>query len=113
MSTDESDHPSGRGEATYIVSKKPWRSADVTKRLRTLDALHLRERYGGESRASAGAWPRFRTPHALRVSERPAVQSLPRSYYDEVFLGARPPAWRERHVLEEVCDLVVPVAIAK
>lgn len=111
MSTDESDHPRGKGEATYIISRKAWRSAVVTERLRILDALHLRERYGGESRASAGAWPRFRTPHVLRVSERPAVQNLPHAYYDEAFLGDRPPTWRDRHVLEETCDLKVPSAI--
>ncbi|KAF7972058.1 hypothetical protein HWV62_19205 [Athelia sp. TMB] len=113
MSSDESDHPSGKGEATYIISRKVWRSTAVTERLRILDALHLYARYDDEARATAGAWPRFRTPHIVRESKRPAVQDLPRAYYDETFLATKPSNWRDRHVLEESCDLKVPLAIIK
>lgn len=113
MSSDESDHQFGKGQATYIVYRKGWRSSAVTERLRVLDALHLRQRYHNESRASPGAWPRFRTPNALRISERPAVDGLPRAYYDEHFLEGKPLHWRDRHVSKEMCNLTVPSAIIK
>lgn len=81
MSSDESDHESGEGEATYFASCKHWRSAEVTQYLHTLDAWHLRERYGGRFQATSGAWPHFRSPDP-KISEREPVNKLPRNFYN-------------------------------
>ncbi|KAF7971542.1 hypothetical protein HWV62_20856 [Athelia sp. TMB] len=111
MSSDESDHESGKGEPTYIIARKAWRSAAVTERLHVLDALHLRQRYRNESRATAGAWPRFRIPQVSKTSGRSAVLGLPRPYYNEQFLEGMASSWRNRHISKEACDLKVPPAI--
>ena len=88
MSSDESDHEAGRGEATYFIRTKPWRSPKVTVWLRTFDALHLRERYNGGFRASAGAWPHFRMV-SKQMSQRPALKGLPKNCYDAGWLRSR------------------------
>jgi hypothetical protein len=89
ISSDESDHEAGQGEATYFVKNKNWRSFEVTTWLRVFDAWHLRGRYGGEYQASPGAWPHFRTPSTETSSERPAVAHLPKNFYNPFWLSQR------------------------
>lgn len=60
MSTDESDHESGRGEPTYVVRPKRWCSPELHHWLRTLDSLHLAVRYRTHFDATQGGWPHFR-----------------------------------------------------
>lgn len=81
-SSDESDHESGHGEATYFILRKHWRSSEVTKTLRALDALHLANRYKDRHEATSGAWPHFRTTHTSLYSRRLPVQRLPLNFYD-------------------------------
>ncbi|KAH9842042.1 uncharacterized protein C8Q71DRAFT_701214 [Rhodofomes roseus] len=80
MSTDESDHPTGGGEATYYIRSKTWRSPELQTWLRTLDSLHLWARYRGSFKASQGGWPHFRVP-CRKNSDRPPVIKLPRNCY--------------------------------
>jgi len=88
MSSDESDHEDHKGEATYYILHKDWRSCQITAWLRMLDSLHLRLRYRGEWRATAGSWPHFRTTH-LKESTRPAINELPVNFYSRDWYGAR------------------------
>ncbi|KAH9840938.1 uncharacterized protein C8Q71DRAFT_701912 [Rhodofomes roseus] len=80
MSSDESDHEAGRGEATYIIPAKQWRSPELQTWLRTLDSLHLFVRYRGGFKASQGGWPHFRVS-SRNVSSAPAVTGLPVNCY--------------------------------
>ncbi|KAH7908180.1 hypothetical protein BJ138DRAFT_1013312 [Hygrophoropsis aurantiaca] len=80
MSSDESDHSTGRGEATYRILQKRWRAPELTQYLRVLDALHLRLRYRGEWDASSGSWPHFRTSSS-KISQRPPPTHLPVNFY--------------------------------
>lgn len=90
ISSDESDHEVGHGEATYFILCKHWRSQEVTEALRTLDALHLATRYKGQYQATSGSWPHFRTYHATLRSRRPPVRHLPLNFYDpEWYLNCR------------------------
>ena len=41
MSSDESDHEGHKGEVTYYILHKDWRSRQITAWLRMLDSLHL------------------------------------------------------------------------
>ncbi|KAH7904840.1 hypothetical protein BJ138DRAFT_1018563 [Hygrophoropsis aurantiaca] len=88
MSSDESDHESGRGEATYYIVRKPWRTAKLTAYLHVLDALHLKMRYGGEWDKSSGSWPHYRTS-SLRDSQRPPPTHLPRNFYSDEWYYSR------------------------
>lgn len=80
MSSDESDHDSGHGQATYIVKKVLWRSAPLLTWLRELDLLHLWVRYKMAYTASAGSWPHFRVD-GRRESKRSPVIGLPQNCY--------------------------------
>ncbi|EPS98044.1 hypothetical protein FOMPIDRAFT_117841 [Fomitopsis schrenkii] len=80
MSSDESDHESGQGQATYFIKKVPWRSAPLHTWLRELDSLHLWVRYQMAHTASAGSWPHFRVD-GTRESKRNPVLGLPQNCY--------------------------------
>ncbi|KAH9922192.1 uncharacterized protein B0H18DRAFT_1018437 [Fomitopsis serialis] len=80
MSSDESDHAAGRGEPTYFIRKKSWRSPALVAWLRTLDALHLFLRYKGAHLASQGGWPHYRLESDIE-SSKPAVTGLPIGFY--------------------------------
>ncbi|KAH9913376.1 uncharacterized protein B0H18DRAFT_402892 [Fomitopsis serialis] len=80
MSTDESDHAVGRGEPTYFIRSKAWRSPELQVWLRTLDSLHLWTRYRGGFQASQGGWPHYRVA-SQQVTTRPAVINLPTNCY--------------------------------
>ncbi|KAH9914566.1 uncharacterized protein B0H18DRAFT_125338 [Fomitopsis serialis] len=80
MSTDESDHEAGRGEATYFIRSKTWRSAELQTWLRTLDSLHLWTRYRGGFKASQGGWPHFRVA-SQHPCTRPPIVGLPTNCY--------------------------------
>ncbi|KAH7903959.1 hypothetical protein BJ138DRAFT_1019805, partial [Hygrophoropsis aurantiaca] len=80
MSSDESSHEGKQGEATFLITCKPWRARSVTAWLRTLDSLHLGVRYKGQWKASAGAWPRIRLTSTVE-SESAAVPGLPMNFY--------------------------------
>jgi len=86
MSSDESSHEGRKGEATYRIWEKRWRSRQVNDWLRMLDALHLRLRYSGKWQATAGAWPHFRSS-GLEYSERPPVKGLPVDFYSADWYG--------------------------
>ncbi|KAF7972056.1 hypothetical protein HWV62_19201 [Athelia sp. TMB] len=81
-SSDESDHESGHGDPTYFISHKHWRSPEVTKALRTLDALHLATRFKECHEATSGSWPHIRTTYAPLHSQRPPVCGLPLNFYN-------------------------------
>lgn len=57
ISSDESDHEVGGGEATYFILRKDWRSQEITEVLHTMDALHLAVRYQGRHEATPGGPP--------------------------------------------------------
>jgi hypothetical protein len=112
MSSDESDHAAGQGEATYFVLNKVWRSPKVTEWLRVLDALHLRDRYAGEFHASSGAWPHFRTP-SDQSSQRPSVCDLPVNFYSPFWLSHRTPFQRKQLRTTGEVGLILPRAIKR
>ncbi|KAH7905256.1 hypothetical protein BJ138DRAFT_1231055 [Hygrophoropsis aurantiaca] len=85
MSSDESSHEGKQGEATFLITCKPWRARSVTAWLRTLDSLHLGVRYKGQWKASVGAWPRIRLTSTVE-SESAAVPGLPMNFYSEMWL---------------------------
>ncbi|KAF7978407.1 hypothetical protein HWV62_815 [Athelia sp. TMB] len=110
MSSDESDHGAGRGEAIYIVNIKPWRSNEVTEVLRVLDALHLRERYGAARNASRGAWPHFRDPGLKASTSGPRI-GLPANAYNSVWLSQLP-AWKKKELqVDNRINLKIPETI--
>jgi len=88
MSSDESDHEGHKGEATYYVLDKTWRSRRITAWLRMLDSLHLCLRYTGEWQATAGAWPHYRMT-SLNESTRSPVKALPTDFYSRDWYQAQ------------------------
>ncbi|KAH7908072.1 hypothetical protein BJ138DRAFT_406823 [Hygrophoropsis aurantiaca] len=86
MSSDESDHEAGHGEASYVIKRKVWRAKAISTWLRTLDSLHLRARYKGEWKASSGAWPHLRMTSTTK-SERKAVPGLPKNFYSKKWIN--------------------------
>ncbi|KAF7971601.1 hypothetical protein HWV62_20782 [Athelia sp. TMB] len=113
MSSDESDHERTKGVATYRIRHRPWRSLQATTVLRTLDSLHLRERYHGAFEASAGAWPRLRLEGGA-VSNGRAVAHMRRNAYDEVYLAERNSFQiSELNIASDSYTLKVPLVIRK
>jgi len=113
MSSDESDHDAGKGEATYVIRRKSWRSKALTELLRTLDAFHLRERYNRASQASSGAWPHFRIS-GEEASMRAAVKGLSKNCYHATWLQDRSPfQLAELAVVKTACDLTMPAHVMK
>ena len=108
MSSDESDHESGGGAATYAIVNKDWRSSGVTELLRLLDSLHLRLRYGNNWNATSGAWPHLRVL-SRKSSARAAVKGLPNNFYSPKFLASL-----TQEALDELCliEEVLPVEIS-
>ena len=86
MSSDESSHECHKGEATYHIQEKCWRSQQVNDWLKMLNALHLCLQYNGKWQVTAGAWPHFRLP-SLEYSERPPVKGLPIDFYSTDWYG--------------------------
>ncbi|KAI6145056.1 hypothetical protein BKA82DRAFT_3969785, partial [Pisolithus tinctorius] len=113
MSSDESDHEGHRGEATYYILEKDWRSKQVTAWLRMLDSLHLRLRYNGKWQTTAGAWPHFRTA-SLNDSKGPPVKGLPIDFYSRNWYGAQNAFMREQLQATNQSDtLAIPSQHAK
>jgi hypothetical protein len=112
MSSDESDHEAGKGEAAYFIVDKQWRSVGVKECLRTLDAWHLRLRYGGKFHASSGAWPHFCTS-GLKTSQRPAVRGLPVNFYAPLWLGQREKFQRNELKPTGAASLALPPVITR
>jgi hypothetical protein len=113
MSSDESDHEGHRGEATYYILDKDWRSKQVTAWLRMLDSLHLRLRYNGKWQATAGAWPHCRMT-SLKESDGPPVKGLPVDYYSRNWYVAQDAFAREQLRAEKQSDtLAIPSQYAK
>ncbi|KAI5981462.1 hypothetical protein EDD15DRAFT_2183169, partial [Pisolithus albus] len=113
MSSDESDHEGHRGEATYHILDKDWRSKQVTAWLRMLDSLHLRLRYNGKWQATAGAWPHFRTT-SLHDSKGAPVKGLPVDFYSRNWYGAQNTFAREQlQAKEQSNTLAIPAEHAK
>lgn len=113
MSSDESDHEAGKGEATYHILQKPWRSSRLTVLLRALDALHLYFRYQGETHATPGAWPHFRVSSSMK-SGRSATNGLPKGCYSLPWLQKRTPfQLTALDVASDTFDLKLPSDIMK
>lgn len=112
MSSDESEHEEGHGEATYGICSKPWRSKDLVVLLRALDAVHLRNRYQGAFTATPGGWPHFRRDTNC-VSSRSAVQGLHTSCYNSSWCNKMMNEFErsELHALDGICELRLPEAI--
>ncbi|KAI5988440.1 hypothetical protein EDD15DRAFT_2199071 [Pisolithus albus] len=113
MSSDESDHEGHRGEATYHILDKDWCSKQVTAWLRMLDSLHPHLRYNGKWRATAGAWPHFRTT-SLHDSKGAPVKGLPVDFYSRNWYGAQNTFAREQlQAKEQSNTLAIPAEHAK
>ena len=108
MSSDESDHESGGGAATYAIVNKDWRSSGVMELMRLLDALHLRFRYRNNWNATSGAWPHLRLL-SRKSSTQAAVKGLPNNFYSPKFLASL-----TQEALDELClmEEVLPVEIS-
>lgn len=87
MSSDEEDHSAVEGRH-YVIARKPWRAAEVTVFLRTLDELftELKLEKRGQDR-------RLRVERATRSSHTDAVGGLPANCYDEDWLS-KTPDWK-------------------
>ncbi|KIK13089.1 hypothetical protein PISMIDRAFT_119568, partial [Pisolithus microcarpus 441] len=113
MSSDESDHEGHRGEATYYILDKDWRSKQVTSWLRMLDSLHLRLRYNGNWQVTAGAWPHFRMA-GLKESEGSPVEGLPIDFYCRNWYGAQNAFMKEQlQAKNQSNTLAIPSQYAK
>lgn len=112
MSSDESDHEAGSGEATYFITKKLWCANQVTAWLRALDALHLRARYQRQWRATAGAWP-----HLCLISEkqskRAPVEGLACNFYTREFMDSLCPHSLSELDIQDAIDLDIPESLVK
>ena len=108
MSSDESDHESGRGPATYAIVNKDWRSSGVMELLRLLNALHLRWRYQNNWNPTLGAWPHLRLL-SRKSSTRAAVKGLPNNVYSPKFLASL-----TQEAFDELCliEEILPVEIS-
>ena len=112
MSSDESDHEAGSGEATYLITKKPWRANQVTAWLRALDALHLRARYQRHWRATAGAWPHLRQI-SEKQSERAPVEGLACNFYTQEFMDSLCPHSLSELDIQDAINLDIPESLIK
>lgn len=103
MSSDDEDlkQPPGR---QYLIAKKPWRSAELTEFLRTLDRLAVKLRL--EKR---GQPARFRIDVADRLSESMAVPGLPKNAYLDSWVKGLP-AWKKAllDIKDEIYDFTFP-----
>ena len=112
MSSDESDYEARSGEATYLITKKPWRANQVTAWLRALDALHLRARYQRQWRATAGAWPHQRLI-SEKQSERAPVEGLACNFYAQEFIDSLSPHSLNELDIQDAIDLDIPESLVK
>ncbi|KAH7903560.1 hypothetical protein BJ138DRAFT_1020430 [Hygrophoropsis aurantiaca] len=118
MSSDESDLEAlgpgtSKTQVTYSIVQKQWRASAVTNWLRTLDSLHIRLRYKGEWKVSAGAWPHFRNP-SLKTSSKPVVVELPLDFYASKWLNSITNFQRKNMGLRKPTgDLAIPPFVSE
>lgn len=100
MSSDESSKEDG--VTVYRVSKKAWRDDIMTLWLRTLDALHRRDRYNEANSSTRGAAPHLRVM-GTRTSKRAPPPHLPINAFKPSYLRSLTEYDRELlHVQAEV-----------
>ena len=75
MSSDESDHTTGRGEPTYHNHKKSWCSPILIKWLHILDCLFLR--YKGGHTMLQGGWPHYYLEGDGQLESADGMRGLP------------------------------------
>ena len=87
MSGDETDtgHQQIEGHSRYKIIKQVWRSRELTRFLRTLDILHLRERTTSTGRPTPGNLPRVRVASERKNENAP--EGLPEYCYDPGWLS--------------------------
>lgn len=111
MSSDESDHETGQGQATYFIKKVPWRAALLHTWLRELDSLHLWVRYKLARSASAGSWPHFRVD-GRKESVRNPVIGLPQNCYSPI-MKLDKFRWRALEYIAKDISLVHPEEVKR
>lgn len=88
MSSDESDGDAGEGLEVFKIHPRLERAAWVTRLVRGLDGIHLRQRQTG---SRYGGKTQGHLPHVRRLgdvySKAPAVPGLRENYYSRSFLS--------------------------
>ncbi|KAH9168267.1 hypothetical protein EDB89DRAFT_1855711 [Lactarius sanguifluus] len=108
MSGDESDHTGGHRR--YVVRKLNWRSDEVTRVLRILDALVLVSHWTSDGRPRPGKFPHIRID-SNRVENREPVRNLPRNFYQPEWLDTLDKYERQELKIRKPVDLKLPPGI--
>ena len=112
MSSDEED-VSSVVVKKYKVLTKAWRSAELTKLFRILDALHRRHRKEGQG-PRQGQLPRTRYLTDKEDNTRRPSLGLPRNAYNATWLATLTPITLEDlHIDEREHDMACSQAIMK
>ena len=85
-SSDERDSDLVRVPPRYLIHKLEWRSAELTRFLRTLDLLHISTRFTEKGQPTPGNWPRYRVHSSIVDNISPVVKGLPLNFYDSEWL---------------------------
>jgi hypothetical protein len=87
MSGDESDHSDG--QERYACTYLPWRNPapEVKQWFKNFDYLHLSTRFTADDRATSGKSPHIRINSDRKEQHAAPVSSLPRNFYDPVWLA--------------------------
>ena len=94
----------------YLIRKLEWRSPEFTHLLRTLDHLHLSNRFTKQGQSSPGNWPRYRVEGRL-VDPSPPIEGLPADCYDRVWYGRLSTSEREGLCEQPSIGLEIPKEI--
>ncbi len=110
MSGDESDHADGRRR--YVVRKLNWRSDEVTKVMRVLDALVLVSHWTRDGRPRAGKFPHM-CIDSDRVDNKDPVCNLPHNFYRPEWLETLDKYERRRLNMLALVPLNIPSKILR
>lgn len=116
MSGDETDHR-GRypisGQRKFFVARPGWRSREVTKWLRVIDALYTHHRFSSDGRATRGNWVRHRVDSDKVDRTRQPVRGLPENFYDSAWLQGLPQEERDSLEIRPAENLDHPIEVVR
>ena len=107
-SSDERDSDLVRVPPRYLIHKLEWRSAELTRFLRTLDLLHISTRFTEKGQPTPGNWPRYRVQSSIVDNISPVVKGLPLNFYDSEWLLDLDPEHRAQLEHKPPLELKMP-----
>jgi hypothetical protein len=113
MSEDESGIDEKSGQPQYVIRIPYCRNPKVTDFFQIHDYLYYLTRFTTNNRITPGCFPHSQTPSNRKDRDRPAIQNLPKNFYNPSWLASLTAI--EKHMLniQPPLDLSFPPEILR